>query len=193
MPSIVRFDGRPIDFGRLPPRLAAAIADSEERHRLFIEFTDNRAARRAEVLQFASAPQFSPTEHFMVYGESAARYLADGVAAGVGRSELVADCLGDWTESELSRAVALFHLGKLTGICLLGVSMRRLLPLARLVKRYKEERYRLRVAKPQVIELVTLVVSVDPRTDTAAKVRSMLDALLPKITTIAGRRVRLAG
>jgi hypothetical protein len=170
-----------------------AIAASEARHKLFTAFTAHRSERKAEVLERAAAAAISPTEAFLAYGESAAQYLYDGVQAGVDRAELVADCLGEWSNGDLSRAIGLFRLAELTGVDIIGTSLRRLAPLARLVKRDEEERYTLRAAESQVSGLVSLVAAGDKATDTAAKVTALVDALLGKVRQTATHEAEASG
>jgi len=108
-------------------------------------FTAHRSGRKAAIHQAWHDHHASATADLLLIGADIAEYVTDGIAAGIKRSELVTDCCGDdCSESDVSLAVKLHYLAKLTCCDLSGVSLRKATPLITLVSRDAEtERYTL--------------------------------------------------
>jgi hypothetical protein len=174
-----------VDNKQSPSAIDAAIQQSEARHKAFTLFTAVRGERKAAIHAAWSESEQSATRSLLAVGRLCAAYVADGLAAGIERAELVADCCEseDRRADEVSRALAIDYLGQTSGADFSRVSVRRLAPLARLAKLDRESgEYGLAVAdRPKCEALISLVAGGDATVDTAAKIVACVDSLLGKV------------
>jgi hypothetical protein len=134
-------------------------------------FTAHRSGRKAAIHQAWHDHHASATADLLLIGADIAEYVTDGIAAGIKRSELVTDCCGDdCSESDVSLAVKLHYLAKLTACDLSGVSLRKVTPLITLVSRDAEtERYTLSGDVAKATGLVQCVVKGEVASREAVK------------------------
>jgi len=134
-------------------------------------FTAHRSGRKAAIRQAWSDHHASATADLLIIGADIAEYIADGIAAGIKRAELVADCCGDdCSDADVSLAVKLHHLARLSNCNIAGVSLRRASPLTTLVTRDAEsESYTLAGEAGKAAGLVQCVVSGEVASREAVK------------------------
>jgi hypothetical protein len=134
-------------------------------------FTAHRSGRKAAIRQAWADHHASATADLLLIGADIAEYIADGLAAGIKRAELVADCCGDdCSDADVSLAVKLHHLARLSACDLAGVSLRRVTPLTTLVVRDAEtESYTLAGESGKAAGLVQCVVKGEVGTREAVK------------------------
>jgi hypothetical protein len=80
-------------------------------------FTAHRSRRKAAIRQAWADHHASATADLLLIGAEIAEYIADRLAAGIKRAELVSDCCGDdCSDADVSLAVKLHHLARLVGL-----------------------------------------------------------------------------
>jgi hypothetical protein len=160
-----------------------AIAASEARHRAFTAFAAVRFDRLGAVQSAWERFERVSSLAFLKFGKLAGAYIADGVLAGVDRSELVKElcdrCGCD--ESTLSRAVRVDYLGRTAEADLSRVSLRRLNALAGLVKTDGESgACELRSDRAKTTAFIGLVARNDRAVSSADTFTASVDSLLGK-------------